>query len=56
MTAFAVRKVWLGEPLASLEIVVAEEIQGGQPDVTFKTCKGLMDAAFLRVAGGSSVL
>jgi len=48
--------VWLGEPLASLEILVAEEIQGGQPVVTFKTCKGLTEAAFLRVAGGSSVL
>jgi hypothetical protein len=38
------------------KILVAEEIQNGQPVVTFRTCKGLMEAAFLRVAGGSSVL
>jgi|HubBroStandDraft_4_1064222.scaffolds.fasta_scaffold02724_5 site-specific DNA recombinase len=38
------------------KILVAEEIQDGQPVVTFRTCKGLMEAAFLRVAGGSHVL
>ena len=38
------------------KILVAEEIQNGQPVVTFRTCKGLMEAAFLRVAGSSSVI
>jgi hypothetical protein len=38
------------------KILVAEEIQHGQPVVTFRTCEGLMEAAFLRVAGSSSVL
>jgi hypothetical protein len=38
------------------KIPVAEEIQDGQPVVTFRTCKGQMEAAFLRIAGSSSLL
>jgi hypothetical protein len=38
------------------KILVAEEIQDGQPVVPFRSNRGHMEAAFLRVAGSSTLL
>ena len=38
------------------KILVADEIQDGQPVVAFRTQKGRLEAAFLRLAGCSGAL
>ena len=38
------------------EILVAEELQDGQPVVTFRSNRGDTEAAFLRVAGSSRLV
>jgi hypothetical protein len=38
------------------KILVAEEVQDGQPVVTFRTSTGHMEAAFLRASGSSRLV